>query len=81
MEQNSTTQFLTRHANNLASKGSPQGHSRIKNVHNFLKRTLIKFLESSDLEWVDPLPFVYYHYNIFPSSNGTDLPVFSHVWP
>ena len=27
-----------------------QGYSRIKNVHNFLKRTVIKFLESSDLE-------------------------------
>ena len=29
----------------------PQGNSRIENVHNFLKRTLTKFLSSLDAEW------------------------------
>ena len=54
----------------------PQGNSRIKNVHNFLKRTLTKFLESSDIEWNELLPFVFYYYNIFPISNGTKPPFF-----
>ena len=30
----------------------PQGNSCIENVHNFLKRTLTKFLSSTDVEWV-----------------------------
>ena len=29
----------------------PQGNSHIKNIHNFLKRTLTKFLSSSDAKW------------------------------
>ena len=29
----------------------PQGNCHMKNVHNFLKRTLTKFLSSSDDEW------------------------------
>ena len=53
-----------------------QGNSRIKNVYNFLKRTLTKFLESSDLEWDELLPFVCHYCNIFPRSNGTKPPVF-----
>ena len=39
---------------------SPQGNSCIKNIHNFLKRTLTKFLSSSDAEWDKILPFAYY---------------------
>ena len=35
----------------------PQGNLRIENVHNFLKRTLTKFLESSDLEWDEQSSF------------------------
>ena len=45
----------------------------MENVHNFLKRTLTKFLDSSDLEW-DELPFACYCYNIYPSSSGTESP-------
>ena len=35
----------------------PQGNSRIENVHNFLKRTLTKFLSSLDAEWDKVLAF------------------------
>ena len=45
-------------------------------MHNFLKRTLTKFLNNSDLEWDEFLPFTCYCYNIFPSSNGTKSPFF-----
>ena len=49
-----------------------EGNLRIENVHNFLKSTLTKFQESSDLEWDELLPFACYCYNIFPCSNGTE---------
>ena len=48
-----------------------QGNAKVENVHNFLKRTLTKFLDNSNLEWDELLPFACYCYNIFPSSNGT----------
>ena len=53
-----------------------QGNSRIKNMHNLLKRTLTTFLESGDLEWNEMLPFAFYCYNIFPRSNETEPPFF-----
>ena len=37
-----------------------QGNARVENVHNFLKRKLTKFLECSDLEWDELLPFTCY---------------------
>ena len=48
----------------------PQVNSRKGNVYNFLKYTLIKFLECSDLQWDGLLPFSCYCYNVFPSNNG-----------
>ena len=48
----------------------PQGKAKVENVHNFLKWTLTKFLESSDLEWDELLPFTCYCYNIFPSTES-----------
>ena len=36
----------------------PEGNSGIKNMQNFLKRTLTKFLESSDLECDELLQIV-----------------------
>ena len=45
-------------------------------MHNFLKRTLTKFLYSSDLEWDEIPPFTCYSCNIFPSSNCTEYPFF-----
>ena len=38
----------------------PQGNAKVENVHNFLKWTLTKFLESSHLEWDELLPFTCY---------------------
>ena len=38
----------------------PQGNSHIDNFHNFLKRTLTKFLSSTDAEWDRILPFACY---------------------
>ena len=38
-------------------------------------RAITKFLDSSHLEWDELLPFAYYCYNIFPSSNRTE-PIF-----
>ena len=54
----------------------PQGNSKVENVHNFIKRTLTKFLVNSDLEWDELLPFPCYCYNIFPGRNGTESPFF-----
>ena len=53
-----------------------QGNAKVENVHNFLKLTLTKFLDSSDLEWDELLPFTCYCYNIYPSSNATESPFF-----
>ena len=53
-----------------------QGNSRMENVHNFLKQTPTRFLDSSDREWDDILPFACYWYNIFPVNNGTESSFF-----
>ena len=45
----------------------PQGNSRIENVHNFLKRTVTKFLSSLDAEWDKVLPFACYCFNLTPT--------------
>ena len=54
----------------------PKSNSRIKNMHNFLKRILTNFLESGDLEWGELLPFACYCYNTFPRHNGTESQYF-----
>ena len=41
----------------------PQGNAKVENVYNFLKRTLTKFLDSSDGEWDELLPFTWCCYN------------------
>ena len=43
-----------------------RGNSRIENVHNFLKRTMAKFVHGSQLKWDDALPLATYCYNIAP---------------
>ena len=50
----------------------PQGNSWIENVHNFLKRTLIKFLSSSDVEWDKVLPLTCYCFNSTPTSDDLE---------
>ena len=54
----------------------PQGNSHIKNVHNFLKRTLTKFLSNSDAKWDKILPFAYYCFNLTPIADDLESPFF-----
>ena len=54
----------------------PQRNAKIENVHNFIKWTPTKFLESSDLEWDELLPITCYCYNLFLSSNNTESQLF-----
>ena len=37
-----------------------QGNAKLENVHNFLKRTPAKFLDSGDLDWNELFPFTCY---------------------
>ena len=60
----------------FASPFHPQGNAKVENVHNFLKRTIIKFLDKSNLGWDELLSFTYYCYNKLPGSNGTESPFF-----
>ena len=50
----------------------PQGNSRIENIYNFLKRTLSKFLSSSDAHWDKVLPFACYCFNSAPTSDDLE---------
>ena len=54
----------------------PQGNSRIENVHNFLERTLTKFLSSSDAKWDKVLPFTCWCFNSTPTSDNLEIPFF-----
>ena len=54
----------------------PQDNSCIENVHNFLKRTLTKFLSSSDAEWDRILPFACYCFNTTPTADDLESPFF-----
>ena len=54
----------------------PQGNSQIKNVHNFLKRMLTKFLSSLDAKWNKVLPFACYCFNSTPTSDNLESPFF-----
>ena len=54
----------------------PQGNSQIENIHNFLKRTLTKFLSSLDAKWDKVLPFTCYSFNSTPTSDDLESPFF-----
>ena len=54
----------------------PQGNSHIENVHNFLKRTLTKFLSSSDAELDKILPFACYCFNTTPTADDLESSFF-----
>ena len=54
----------------------PQGNSRIENIHNFLKRTLTKFLSSLDAKWDKVLPFACYCFNSTLTSDDLESPFF-----
>ena len=54
----------------------PQGNSCIESIHNFLKRTLTKFLSSSGAEWDKILPFACYCFNTTPTADDLESPFF-----
>ena len=54
----------------------PKGNSRIENVHNFLKCTIVKFTYSSQLEWDDALSLATYCYNISTSVEDLESPFY-----
>ena len=54
----------------------PRGNSRIKNIHNFLKRTMMKFMHGSQLKWDDAMPLATYCCNIAPSVDDLELPFY-----
>ena len=54
----------------------PQGNARLENVHNFLKRTLTKFLSNLDAKWDKVLPFACYCFNSTPTSDNFGKSVF-----
>ena len=54
----------------------PRGNNRIENVHNFLKRTMAKFMHGSQLKWDDALLLATYCYNIAPSVVDLESPFY-----
>ena len=54
----------------------PQSNAKVENVLNFLKRSLTKFLNNSNVEWDVLLLFACSCYSIFPGNNGTESPFF-----
>ena len=55
----------------FSNPNPPQGNAKVENVNNFLKITLTKFLNRSELEQDELILFACYCYNIFPGSNTT----------
>ena len=53
-----------------------KGNSRIENIHNFLKCTIAKFTNDSQLEWANALPLATYCYNIAPSVDDLESPFY-----
>ena len=58
----------------------PQDNSHVENLHNFLKRTLTKFLSSSDAELDRILPFTCYCSNTAPTVDDLRESILSHPW-
>ena len=54
----------------------PQHNIKVENVQNFLKWTITKFLNKSNLKWDELLSFTCYCYNIFPGNNDTKYSFF-----
>ena len=52
----------------------PRGNSRIENAHNFLKRTMAKFMHGSELKYDEAFPPVIYCYNIASSFDDLKSP-------
>ena len=54
----------------------PQGNSLIENEHNFLKRTLTKFVSSSHAEWDVILQFACHCFNTTPTADDLESQFF-----
>ena len=54
----------------------PCGNGKLENSHNFLKRSITKFLHNTDLEWDDVIPIATYIYNISLTANGLESPFY-----
>ena len=60
----------------FSNQNRPKGNSHIENVQNFLKRTLTKFLSSTDAEWDKILTFACYCFNTTPTGDNLESPFF-----
>ena len=54
----------------------PRDNSRIENIYNFMKRTMAKFMHGIQLEWDDALLLAMYCYNIAPSVDVLESPLY-----
>ena len=83
------TSFINEHWKNLAialtfthiqsSPRNPRANSRIKNVHNFLKRTMKKIRHSDKtIKWHEAIQIAVHFYNTFPSASNAHLPFLLH---
>ena len=83
------TSFINEHWKNLAkalafthiqsSPRNPRANSRIKNVHNFLKRTMKKIRHSDKtIKWHEAIQIAAHYYNTFPSASNAHSPFLLH---
>ena len=54
----------------------PKGNGRVENIHNFLKRTVAKFMYNSTFEWGNTLPLAVYCFNVASSVNDLESPFY-----
>ena len=84
------TSFINEHWKNLAkalafthiqsSPRNPQANGCIKNVHNFLKRTMKKIRHSDKtMKWHEAIQIAAHYYNTFPSASNGHSPFLLHL--
>ena len=83
------TSFIKEHWKTLAkalafthiqsSPRNPRANGRIKNMHNFLKRTMKKIRHSDKtIKWHKAIQIAVHFYNTFPSTSNTHSPFLLH---
>ena len=83
------TSFINEHWKNLAkaiafthiqsSLRNPRANGCIKNVHNFLKRTMKKIRHSNkSIKWHEAIQIAAHFYNTFPSASNAHSPFLLH---
>ena len=84
-----STSFINKDWRNLAealsfrhiqsSPRNPRANSRIKNVHNFLKRTMKKIRHGNkSIKWHKAIQIAAHYYNTFPSASNRHSPFLLH---